>query len=479
MVFNSFTFLFFFLVFFLAYYFVCGKRNQWQNICLLVASYFFYGYADWRMLPLLFISTLVFYLLGIYIEKAAVQKASLLTNLGVIGGIVILLYFKYLGFFIDSFAALFNAMGLHTNIQSFQIIMPIGISFFTFKLISYVVEIHRGHMMAERSFVNFATYISFFPCILSGPIDRPAKFLPQLEKTRMLVYNQAVDGCRQILWGLFKKVVIADTCAIYVDNCWNNLGFESSLVLIISMYVYMIQMYADFSGYSDMAIGVGKVMGFTIAPNFKYPLFALNMADYWRRWHMSLTGWLTDYVFMPLNIRFRNWGKYGIVLAIIINMIVVGFWHGANWTFGVFGLYHGLLFVPLIFSGAFFKKSKWKKTRWGQPALSDLCKMIMTVTLAAFGLVIFRADNIIQFGEYMRCACTSFSGYCIERGMFPLTSFLFAFVMLVVEWHNRKEEHGLVLKSNSHLLNFTIYYALLLLILFFGGNATQFIYFQF
>lgn len=483
MVVNSLSFLVFFLVVFVVYYLPLFKKNaRFQNIWLFITSYFFYGYADWRMIPLLLGATVVFYLLGLWLKKemnnGRNRLASWITIVGVLLGVGVLLYFKYLNFFADSFATLLNSIGLHVTWTTLHIVMPIGVSFFTFKLISYVIEIHREHIDPSKDFIEFGTYIAFFPTILSGPIDRPAKFIPQLSSVRTLDYDFAVDGCRQILWGMFKKMVIADNCAMIVDECWGNLSGQSSLMLVVTMFVYMIQMYADFSGYSDMAIGVGKLLGIRIAENFRYPLFATNMAEYWRRWHMSLTSWLTDYVFMPLNVKFRDLANLGIILAIIINMLVVGFWHGANWTFGVFGLYHGLLFIPLILSGSFFKKTKMKTNAWDLPSFSDASKMLLTVTLAAFGLVIFRADNVAQAFQYVG-GMFSFSGIGLENEMMMLRMAIFTLLMLAVEWRHRKSPFGLDLTIKSHVTKFVVYLFLIAMIFIYGGNAEQFIYFQF
>lgn len=482
MIFNSLTFLLFFVAVFLIYWFPLKNTTRGQNIFLLLASYFFYGYADWKMLPLLIVATLIFYYLGKAIAGAKSEKQGYwLTFAGVALGVGTLLYFKYFNFFIESFASLFNAVGLHANLHTFNIIMPLGISFFTFRLLSYIIDIYRGKGQPTDDIITFGTYVAFFPCILSGPIDRPA-FIKQLQDKREFNYDQAVDGCRQILWGMFKKIVVADNCAIYVDQVWGDIAHQSGSTLVLAAILYSFQMYADFSGYSDMAIGVGKLIGFKIAKNFNYPFFALNVADFWRRWHMSLTSWLTDYVFMPLNIKFRDWGNWGMILAIIINMVVVGMWHGANWTFAVFGLYHGLLFVPLILSGAFFKKAKIQTNKLGLPVLKDFGRIVLTFTLVTIGLMIFRADNVPQVWEYICGICDKsivLVPWLNNREYYiPLGCFIA--VMIITEYLQRNEDHGLAI-DRLHIANrYIIYYILLALILAFGNfGTTQFIYFQF
>ena len=483
MVFNSIPFVLFFIVVFFVYWFPLKKSTKAQNIFLLVASYFFYGYADWKMLPLLIVATAVFYFLGIGISRAKTEKAaSWLRALGVVLGVGVLLYFKYLNFFIESFANLFESMGLHTNWHTFNIIMPLGVSFFTFRLISYVIDVYNGEVEPTEDVVEFATYIAFFPCILSGPIDKP-KFISQLHQKREFNYDQAVDGMRQMLWGLFKKLVVADNCAVYVDNVFSTYTNQTGSTLLLAAVFCSFQMYADFSGYSDMAIGVGKLLGFSITRNFNNPFFALNVADFWRRWLMSLTSWITDYVFTPLNFQFRRWGKVGMILAIIINMVVVGLWHGANWTFVVFGLYHGLLFVPLVLSGAFMKKDQLRTNKIGLPVLKDFGRMLLTFALVVFGVIIFRAENIGQAWEYFRGLLQSDTLWASYRffkrpSLWPTN--LFIVIMLVVEWLQRGKEHGLEISHFKTLTRYVIVIILIEIIVFFMPNTpSQFIYFQF
>ena len=486
MVFNSIPFLLFFLVVFFGYWFPLKNTTKGQIIFLLIASYFFYGYADWRMLPLLIVATLVFYYLGKGIAGAKTEKhAYWLTFLGVALGVGTLLYFKYFNFFIESFAQLFGMCGLRTNLHTFNIIMPLGISFFTFRLLSYLIDIRRGKCEPTDDIVAFATYIAFFPCILSGPIDRPV-FIKQLKAKRTFDYDTAIDGCRQILWGLFKKVVVADNCATYVDQVWSSFGSQTGSTLALAAIFYLFQIYADFSGYSDMAIGIGKLLGFRIADNFRAPLFALNIADYWRRWHISLTQWLTDYVFMPLNVRFRDRGNFGIILAIVITMVLIGIWHGANWTFAMFGLYHGLLFVPLILSGAFMKKAKLRTNKFGLPVLKDFGRMSFTFLLVTIGLIIFRAESVGQAWEYV-CGIQQFGTLRASYRFFTLPEMwptnMFIIIMLVIEWLQRDKQHGLQLPNNRFFgrktIRWTMYVIIYLLILFNTGKSQTFLYFQF
>ena len=488
MVFNSTTFFLFFVVVFFLYWFAGKNSKTLQNWILLLSSYFFYGYASLKIVPILLLATVIFYTLGIYIGKAWDREdakgekiAGWLTATGVVLGVGFLLYFKYLNFFIQSFVDLFNLFGLHTSWHTMKIIMPLGISFFTFKLLAYVLDVQHGKTQPTRDFVQFATYIAFFPCILSGPIDRPA-FMKQLTKLRVFDYNIAVDGSRQFLWGMFKKMMIADNCAIYVDQVWGDIGAQHGSTLVLAAALYLFQIYADFSGYSDMAIGVGKWLGLKVTPNFKYPLFALNIADFWRRWHISLTGWMTDYVFMPLNLKMRNWGKIGMTIAIVVNFVIVGLWHGDNWAYGVYGLYHGLLFIPLILTGAFYKNDVVQTNRLGLPVLKDFGRIVLTLILVVIGLVIFRAADMQLAWTYL-CGMWDKS-ICsvpyLSSKIYYIPQFLFILAMVVIEWIQRNKEHGLVLDGvKSKTLRYCIYGAMFVLLIWVGGHAETFIYFQF
>lgn len=488
MVVNSYSFLLFFVVVFIVYYLPFFKNTpMFQNTWLLLVSYVFYGMADWRMIPLLLGTTIVFWLIGLWLhhqmEEGHTKAASRITTFSVVLGVGILLYFKYLNFFVESLAELLNAIGLQVSWSTLNIILPIGVSFFTFKLISYIIEIHREHIEPCRDLTEFAAYIAFFPTILSGPIDRPDKFLPQMKQVHTLDYTLAADGCRQILWGMFTKMCIADNLAIITNQAWNGYDHLPSTMLLIAALLYPIQLYADFDGYSNMAIGVGKILGYRVNRNFNHPFLARNMAEYWRRWHMSLTGWITDYVFMPLNIAFRNIGNTGIILAAMINLVLIGLWHGANWTYGAFGFYHGLLFIPLILSGAFGNNKKLKENSHGFPFLKDFWKMLFTFSLVAFGLIIFRADNISQaFGFIYSMLTNGLTGASIIDTYGKLY-ILFGLMLLVIEWIQRKQEHALQLQNlhffSQRSIRYTLYLIMILLIITFTGKSQAFIYFQF
>jgi D-alanyl-lipoteichoic acid acyltransferase DltB (MBOAT superfamily) len=482
MLFNSIEFVIFFAAFFALYYFVFKEKTKYQNVLLLVASYVFYAYANWKILPLLIVSTLVFYYLGIAAHNAkSEKKKSVLTTIGVVAGLGVLLYFKYTNFFITSFQDLFESIGLQTNLHTLNIILPIGISFYTFRLLSYIIDINNEEYEPTRDIVAFSTYVAFFPSIMSGPIDRPNALIPQLQRKRIFDYALAIDGMRQILWGLFKKMVIADNCATITNEVFNNYATHSGSTLVLGAIFFTFQLYADFSGYTDMAIGVGKLLGFRLATNFNYPFFAQNIADFWRRWHISLTSWLTDYVFTPLNFTFRKMKKGGIILAIIINFLLCGLWHGANWTFVVFGLYHGLLFIPLILSGAMFKETKIETAKWGLPKIKTFGKMVFTFLLVAIGMVLFRADSMgLAFSYFSGIFSESLFSMPVFSSKFQaVTTFFFISICMLIEWLNRDKQHGLSLESVKSVVRWSIYFALIIIIIYFAGQQETFIYFQF
>jgi D-alanyl-lipoteichoic acid acyltransferase DltB (MBOAT superfamily) len=487
----SLSFLLFFSLVFLLYHFLLKEKTKAQNILLLLASYVFYGIVNWKMIPLLLVATIVFYGLGILIEKyhkGSPGKATLFTGFGVCLGVGLLLYFKYFNFFITSFSDLFSALGIHTNWHTFNIIMPLGVSFFTFKLISYIIEVHERVMKPVKDISAFAVYIAFFPTIMAGPIDRPNIFIPQLHTKRIFNYDMAVDGCRQILWGMFKKLVIADNVATLVDSTWANIGTSSGGNLAIAVFLYSIQLYTDFSGYSDMAIGISKLLGFRIARNFNYPFFGRNIVEFWRNWHMSLTSWLTDYVFTPLYEKFIKTGKFGIIIAIVINFALVGLWHEANLTWLLFGLLQGILFIPLIISGSFMKTKKYKPNKYGLPQLKDFLGMLGTFILFSLCLIIIRAENIGQAGTFVRQLITGtipfFSGLprisLVPIELINKIPFVAAVLIFIIEWcsYTRKFEHALclIIKANI-VLRYFIYLSLFLMCIFFsGGDAHEFIY---
>jgi alginate O-acetyltransferase complex protein AlgI len=400
MVFNSLEFALFFVLFFFLYWLIFNRNLRIQNLLILAASYVFLAWWDWRFLSILAGSSVVNYFLGIYIEKTQNEKHKrFLIYLGLLQGLGSLLFFKYFNFFINSLTDAVSIFNVSLNIHTLNLILPLGISFYTFRAISYLLDIDSGKIKPTSDGVVFLIYMSFFPTLLSGPIDKARTFIPQLEKKRVFNYDQAKDGLRQIVWGLFKKVVIADSCTTFTDHIFNNYEHLPASSLLLGALFNIIQIYADFSGYSDMAIGFSRLMGFNITKNFNFPFFAQNIAEFWRRWHISLTTWMTEYVFTPLSFIFRESGKAGLFLAILINFILVGLWHGANWTFIIYGFLNGCYFIPLIIKGTLNKKKPITKDK-PLPSSREFINMSGTFTLVMLTSVIFRSESISKAYHY-------------------------------------------------------------------------------
>lgn len=491
MVVNSLAFLWFFL-FVMVVYYLCQTKKEVQNVFLLACSYWFYSQVDIRMTGLLIILTLVFWLLGKgighYMQQEDEWKASLLTTVGVVIGIGALFYFKYLDFFAESVAAFASLLGFHMSWTALHLVVPIGLSFFTFKLMSYVLDIHHGKILPDNGvnglsgFISFANYIAFFPTILSGPIDRPKPFLTQTNVARLFNPDNLMTGFRRVLWGMFLKMCIADRLDIYVSAIWNNYEHHSSLSILFASLLYPLQMYADFGGYSEMAIGVALMLGFKVAENFKRPFFVLDIAGYWSRWHMTLTSWLTDYVFLPLNIKFRDWGVYGTILAIMLNMMFIGMWHGANWTFFLFGIYHGLWYIPLMVGGNFFKKRKIKVNTHGWPKQKYVWKMVGIYLVVTFGLMLFHSANISEFWHICERVATHWEGglftdmSSMVNGAICLIALIY--VDIQEEWFP-KYQLPLPQFVNRWRWELTVAVEIVAILLFGVFDNNQFIYFQF
>jgi D-alanyl-lipoteichoic acid acyltransferase DltB (MBOAT superfamily) len=485
MVVNSLAFLWFFLVVLVIYY-LCQKQKEVQNIFLLGSSYWFYSQVDIKMTGLLVVLTLVFWFLGkgvyIYLEKEDERKAAIVTNVGVVIGIGALFYFKYLNFFAESVSAFANLIGIHLSWTALNLVVPIGLSFFTFKLMSYVLDIYHGKIEPEKNIVSFANFIAFFPTILSGPIDRPKPFLKQVNQVRLFNSDNMMVGFRRILWGMFLKMCIADRLDIYISAVWNNYEHHSAISIIFASLLYPFQMYADFGGYSEMAIGVALILGFKVAENFKRPFFVTDIAGYWSRWHMSLTSWLTDYVFLPLNIKFRKLGVNGTIIAIMLNMTFIGMWHGANWTFLLFGIYHGLWYIPLMVSGQFFKKRKILVNAKGWPTQPYVLKMFGIYFVVTFGLMLFHSSSMTEFFQVWGSIFSHWSG-----GLFfdmstmvnaAICSVALIYVDIQEEWFPKKKLY-LPTFAERWRWELTVAFEIICILLFGVFDNNQFIYFQF
>ncbi len=484
MLFNSAIFLLFFTLFILLYWLVFNKIVKVQNIFLLLASYFFYAWWDVKFLLLLITSSLAYFYLGIYISKTENTKwQKSLLYIGIFQGIGLLLFFKYYNFFILPLLGLFHSLNVNFNFHSLNIILPLGISFYTFKGIGYLVDIYNDKIKPTNDPVIFLTYLSFFPTLLSGPIDSAHSFIPQLEKKRAFDFSQSLDGSMQILWGFFKKLVVADNCAAITNYLFDNYPTLPASSLLLASFLYTIQLYADFSGYSDMAIGFSRLLGFNVTKNFNFPFYAQNIADFWQRWHISLTSWMTEYVFTPLSFTFRRTGKIGVVFAILINFILVGFWHGPNWTYILYGFLHGCYFIPLVMQDR-MAKVKLKDRLF--PTSIELVKMLGTFSLVMFSLLIFKASSLSQAFSYFShiISFTVFEIPLVFNIQSTLVVIFFCIIVLLVEWFQRHKDHALQFfpitnkyhfYSRSLLLSF-LFWAIIL----WGasGNKT-FMYFQF
>jgi len=484
MVFNSGEFAIFFLIFFFLYWFVFNRNLKIQNFFILFGSYIFYAFWDWRFLSLLAGSSIVNYLLGIYIYKSENEKyRRFLIFLGLLQGLGFLVFFKYFNFFINSLADSFSIFNVSLNIHTLNLILPLGISFYTFRAISYLLDVESGKIKPTTDWVEFFVYLSFFPSLLAGPIEKARIFIPQLEKKRVFDYYQAADGLRQILWGLFKKVVIADNCATITNQLFHNYQALPASSLLLNAFLYTVQIYADFSGYSDMAIGFSHLIGFKITKNFNFPFFAQNIAEFWQKWHISLTSWMTEYVFTPLSFIFRGLGKTGLFLAILINFILIGLWHGANWTYVMFGVLNGCYFIPLILRGTLNTGKTIAKDKL-LPTFGEVINVLGTFTLVMLTTIIFKSESIRQATDYYArlFSVSLFSKPGIPSGGLNTSiTLLFISFMFVVEWLGREQQYGIANLGRKwpEPVRWAFYYGIIIAIRTCSGLEQQFIYFQF
>lgn len=473
MLFNSLEFAIFLPIAFLLYWFVFNRKVRWQNLFVVVASYIFYGWWDWRFLFLIAFTSFCSWGSGLLIHKyRETPTAKLCHVLNIVLNLAILGVFKYYNFFVSSFSKLFS-LG-HADGLLLHIILPVGISFYTFQALSYSIDVYRQKLEPTRDIIQFFAFVSFFPQLVAGPIERATNLLPQFEKPRKFDYSQAVDGMRQILWGLFKKIAVADTCAVYVDQVFGNFQTQNGTTLIIAAILFAIQIYGDFSGYSDIAIGTAKLFGIRLMRNFRNPYFSRDIAEFWRRWHISLTTWFRDYVYIPLGGSRVSKGK--IIRNTFIIFLLSGFWHGANWTFIAWGAYHAILFLPLILMGKNRKYLNEVAEGKALPSLKETGQMLLTFMLATAGWIIFRSDSIAQAWQYF--GQIPHLGTPYTEGLLTIT--LLTAGMFVVEWVQRQREHGLDLQMlKSHILKFSIYYIIIFILFLVQKGAESFIYFQF
>lgn len=479
MLFNSIEY-FFFLPIVFAIYRLLRNHLKLQNLFVVLASYVFYGWWDNKFLLLIAFTSLCSYASGLMIDKSkrcivygvrCINWAKFWMVANIVINLGILATFKYYDFFMSEFGALF---GVDTESLLLRIILPVGISFYTFQALSYSIDVYRGNIKPTRDIIAFFAFISFFPQLVAGPIERATNLLPQFLQKRTFSYEQGVDGMRQILWGLFKKIVIADNCAIYVDQVWAMYDTQSGSTLLLAAVLFTFQIYGDFSGYSDIAIGTAKLFGIKLMRNFNNPYFSRDIAEFWRRWHISLTSWFRDYVYIPMGGNRRGLSR--TIFNTLIVFLICGMWHGANWTYLVWGLYNVLLFLPLILLGK-SKRYKDSPLVWKQ-----LPQMLITFVLITIGWIIFRAPSL---SEAWDVCCNICSGTLWSAPyVLPMQEMLFLaigiVVMIGVEWLQRNEDHGLVLnRMNSRVFRYAIYIVLITMIFWKGDSGNAFIYFQF
>ena len=483
MLFNSLDFAIFLPIVFILYWLVTQRNLKWQNALVVMASYVFYGWWDWRFLSLIIFSTVVDYTIGRQLQTESSNSkrklllwSSILINLGFLG------FFKYYNFFIDNFVQAFSFFGQSIQPNTLNIILPVGISFYTFQTLSYTIDVYKKKLEPTKDFIAFSAFVSFFPQLVAGPIERATNLLPQFYERRKFEYAKAVDGMRQILWGLFKKVVIADNCAQYANEIFNNSGDYSGSALFMGALFFTFQIYGDFSGYSDIAIGTSRLFGFDLKQNFAFPYFSRDIAEFWRRWHISLSTWFRDYLYIPLGgSRGGTWMK---VRNTFIIFIVSGFWHGANWTFIVWGLLNAIYFLPLLLTKN--NRNHLNVVAEGKylPSLKEAALMGLTFIITVLTWIFFRAENIGHAVQYILDLFTHLGSFLLLSNYTAYATVLNLVIMFVaIEWLGRSQQYALegidIVKSS--LLRRLIYFVLVTILWsqFSSNTPQEFIYFDF
>lgn len=478
MLFNSLSYLLFLPIVFTIYWSVNKKSLSLQNGLLLLSSYFFYACWDWRFLFLLLFSTALDYFTGIQMVEAKNQSnkklwfwLSIIINLGFLG------VFKYYNFFADSFAEALSRLGFQANFWTLKVILPVGISFYTFHGLSYVIDIYKGRIQPERNVVTYSLFVAYFPLLVAGPIERATHLLPQIKKRRFFDYSKAVDGVHQIIWGLFKKIVIADNCALYANDIFDHYESMNSLSLVLGAIYFSFQIYGDFSGYSDIALGTSKLFGIDLLRNFNYPYFSRDIAEFWRRWHISLSSWFRDYLYIPLG------GSQGGMLMKIRNTFIIflvsGFWHGANWTFIVWGALHAVFFLPLLVTQN--NRNNIESVAKGKslPTFHEVIEIVSTFSLTAFAWIFFRSKTVAEAIAYIKNMFSfNFDGgfQFLDFDRYSTELLLLLGLFVFFEWNAREQEHpikGRFVRLKALVIIITI------LILGVFSSPADFIYFQF
>ncbi len=488
MLFNSIDFAIFLPIIFILYWFVANKNIRFQNFLIVIASYLFYGWWDWRFLTLIFFSTIVDYFIGLRLSKQEnIRKRKILLWISIAINLGFLGFFKYYNFFIDNFILGFSLLGTEIKPNSLNIILPVGISFYTFQTLSYTIDIYKRKLEPTKDFIAFSAFVSFFPQLVAGPIERAKNLLPQFYKKRNFDYLKAIDGMRQILWGLFKKIVIADNCANYANLIFDNPNSYSGNTLLLGAIFFAFQIYGDFSGYSDIAIGTSRLFGFNLKQNFAFPYFSRDIAEFWRRWHISLSTWFRDYLYIPLG------GSRGSVWIKIRNTIVIfvvsGFWHGANWTFIIWGALNAIYFLPLLLTNNNRNNLNIVAQTKHLPSIKDALNILLTFCLTTFAWIFFRAENLTHAFQYLKgmFSMSLFKISITDLKVLSIGAEIIYIIVLILfliifEWVQRGKQHALQfqnVKRRPSIFRWILYYVLIALIIYYNKNGQEFIYFQF
>ena len=484
MLFNSFEFLVFLPIVFLLYWFVFRER-KWQNLLIVIASYVFYGWWDWRFLLLIALTSFCSYASGLLLEyfegqrrqQQIVSAANIVLNLGILG------VFKYYNFFVQSLESLFASLfNYHLDLVTLNVILPVGISFYTFQALSYTIDVYQKKLPATHDIVEFFAYISFFPQLVAGPIERATNLLPQFQNNRQFDYAKAVDGCRQMLWGFFKKIVVADNCALVVNGYWGSYQESSSIGLFVLGMLFTFQIYCDFSGYSDIAIGCARLFGFNLMRNFNYPYFSRSIPEFWRRWHISLTTWFRDYIYFPLGG--SRCDRWKIIRNVYIVWAISGLWHGASWHFVCWGLFHATLLAIYNIFGINTKYEHVVAHGRYLPNIKEAFQMTLTFFFAVIGWIIFRAESMTQAMDYLYCMTTN---PIMKGSTYLVVALCYGLPFLIIEWLQRDKQHALQI-SNQFIFRYSIVRLIIYFILICATytaymvniqDDSQFIYFQF
>jgi len=478
MLFNSIDFAVFLPLVFICYWFVFKKNIRCQNAFIVLSSYVFYSWWDWRFLSLIVFSTLMDYVVGRCLSLEQFEnKRRVLLCISIVSNLVLLGFFKYFNFFIEGFVSAFSLFGSDLNISTLTIILPVGISFYTFQTMSYTIDVYKKKITPTKDLIAFSAFVCFFPQLVAGPIERAKSLLPQFYKARVFNISNAVNGMRQILWGLVKKIVVADSCAEHVNLIFSNPEDYSGSTLVIGAVLFTFQIYGDFSGYSDIAIGVSRLFGFKLMQNFAYPYFSRDIAEFWRRWHISLSTWFRDYLYIPLG------GSRGTLYLKIRNTFIIfvvsGFWHGANWTFIAWGALNALYFLPIMLAKRNRRNIDIVAKGKNYPSFRELSAIIVTFMLTSIAWVFFRADNVLIAFDYLfkMFSVTLFT----KPEVYSVPVFIVLSCFIILEWKGRESNYAIekIDVKFNRMSRWIFYFILSYLVIFCSGNQQEFIYFQF